>query len=169
MEIYQNRNRRLQMLVINIFLFVLFIVITFFLFFIFLGSIAADFVQNSIINRQDFVLLAPIFLFGLSGLLSFYSVRKHWNFLKLKNPIMTVTDKGLEVYHSFHDKIMKSWDEIGEIEFRFYMRHYGRRRKSLLIKDMDDTPLANVPINMLDASIEEVLVEIEKYMKVNRT
>jgi hypothetical protein len=169
MEIYQNRKRRLGMLWLNIFLSVFFFAITLFILFILIGSIVIDLAKNSVINRQNFILLIPAILIGFSGLISYSSLLRNWRFLKIREPILTISNKGIKVYHSLQDKIVKSWDELGEIEYRYYMKHYARRKEILVIKDADETPLAYVPVNMLDVEIEEVLIEIDKYKKVKRT
>ncbi|WP_028775929.1 hypothetical protein [Shimazuella kribbensis] len=165
MEIYQNREKRKRLLIANIILMLLFYGIGLFIFFILIGTLITQYAHNQSIEIRNFILIIPFLFFGLTGQISFFSFNANRKFLKIQEPILSFDKNGLSVYHSPKEKLSRTWDQLGEIEFR-NNRFQGRRMNQLVITDVEGSTIAIVLVGFLEVNLDEVIDELKKYKSV---
>jgi hypothetical protein len=156
MEIYQKRSSRLRKFLVNLLFIFFFVGVGLLILSMWLTSI-----QMNYPIKKSWILVVPIIFFAILGIISFMNLRIHRKYLKVKNPLLTITKKGLTPFDIRNGNVFIPWNQIGEIE-------YKRMGKLIRVKNKENRLLANILIPMLAAKPNDVLKEIEKYKQVKR-
>jgi hypothetical protein len=160
MKIYQNRTKTRNQFSKNVLKFFLFLSVTFFCLSFLSGTVELSDSTGFVWERL--LLLIPTALFSYMAYTSFRNFRMYFKFLKIKQPVLAVSNKGLTKFDLPNRQSFIPWNKVGEIEFR----RYGFQANTLIIKDKEGKASAQILLNSLDVKSDPLLQELKKHTKL---
>ncbi|MCH5584097.1 PH domain-containing protein [Shimazuella sp. AN120528] len=158
MQIFQNRSKRIRMLISSLFLSILMSVIDLFI----LSALVGLVNLNNTMESQRWILIIPFCFFLIMSIVSFISLRIHLNYLNVTEPLLTITDEGITVLGLKSKQLFTPWEQIKEIRYNRF-----NRTKLIRIKGKDKSIIGTIPVKMLNENVNVILSEIEKYKPIN--